>query len=408
MKNLLIFLVFATLLNAEIIAKTTTLSAQGTGFGASRVEAINNAIIEALGKLNGVQVSNQKFISTAMDAKNGKSELKDKYSSKLNVITKGKIDGFDIIDVSENDGKFEAQVIIKKIRTTKKYKAPGLDEKNRRKMAIFPVFSEQKSYEILDKNVNSTTLTNRLTQNLAQSIINTRKFSVLDRISDERIYEIEENIIRSKSASKDEILKLGNVLGADYILIANIADCKMSQSGSNLTTTSKNRLNIALEYRILLMATRQIKFANTRNFSFILKGDNVNENLANITKSIANSISNEIINNIYPLKIAKIQKDGTIILSQSLKVGEIYDVFALGDRIIDAYTKESVGKDEKFVAKIEITRASPKISYAKIIKGKAKVGEICRPSDDISSQNSNIGKDSDVTINENGAVVLPF
>lgn len=408
MKKLFFILIFALMsANAEVITKTSIRSADGVGIGKTRQEAINNAIIEALGKMDGIKVDSKKFISTDLGATNGKSDLKDKFSSRLSVLTNGKIDGFDVNNVSENGGIFEADVTIKKISTTKKYKTPGLDEKNRRKIAIFPVFSQKENYEILGENFEANKITNPLSQKIMEAFVNTRKFSVLDRLSDPRIYEIEEQIIASKSAKNDEILKLGNALGADYLFIANLANFSVSKNGSNLTTQSTNRLNVALEYRILLMATRQIKFANTQNFSFDLKGENFDKNLAHITQTMANSLSSQIINAIYPLKIAKIQ-NGEVVISQNLQVGEIYDVFSLGEKIIDAYTKESVGRAEIPAGKIEIIRTSPKLSYAKILSGKPKVGDICRLVSKNQSGNIGAGSDTGAKINENGGVVLPF
>ena len=225
MKKILAFLLFFVVsLSAEVVTKTTKQTADGTGSGSTREEAVNNAIIEALGKINGVKInSNKVFITNAVASSDG-NFIKDTYSSDISRATNGKIDGFDVNSVREIDGRYEADVVIKKITTSKKYKTPGLDPNNRRKIAVFPVFSSQVSYEFLDKFVNASNITNPLTQAIVSEITKTRKFTVLDRVNNSQIYAVEETIIRSKSAGKDEILKLGNVLGADYLYVVNLAD----------------------------------------------------------------------------------------------------------------------------------------------------------------------------------------
>ena len=50
-KYLFIFTFLACVLNAEVVTHTSTKTATGEGHGLTREEAINNAIIEAVGKL---------------------------------------------------------------------------------------------------------------------------------------------------------------------------------------------------------------------------------------------------------------------------------------------------------------------------------------------------------------------
>ncbi len=403
MKKILAFLLFFVVsLSAEVVTKTTKQTADGTGSGSTREEAVNNAIIEALGKINGVKInSNKVFITNAVASSDG-NFIKDTYSSDISRATNGKIDGFDVNSVREINGRYEADVVIKKITTSKKYKTPGLDPNNRRKIAVFPVFSSQVSYEFLDKFVNASNITNPLTQAIVSEITKTRKFTVLDRVNNSQIYVVEETIIRSKSAGKDEILKLGNVLGADYLYVVNLADFSVFEGGVSLTSKNSIKLKATIDYQIIAMATRQIKFSNTRNFNFAIRGSSDGEILSNASSKIAQAITEDIINNIFPVKISDIIND-EVILSQNLNIGDVYDVFSLGKKISDSYTKESVGRVENFVGKIEIIRQTPKMSYAKIIEGSVKIGDICRK---VGSGGD--GKDTNVKISPNGGVVLPF
>ena len=94
----------------------------------------------------------------------------------------------------------------------------------------------------------------------------------------------------------------------------------------------------------------------------------------------------------------------------NLKVGSKYEVFKLGKKIIDSYTKESLGRSEIKVGKAEIIRVLPKYSIAKIIEGKVSKNNILRSIviENEKDEFEKIGKESDVKIKSNGGVVLPF
>lgn len=72
-------------------------------------------------------------------ANNGQSDIKDTYSSEINRVTNGRVDGFSVDNISQFDGMFQADVTIK-VYSSKQYKTPDSDPNNRRKMAVLPVF----------------------------------------------------------------------------------------------------------------------------------------------------------------------------------------------------------------------------------------------------------------------------
>lgn len=71
--------------------------------------------------------------------------------------------------------------------------------------------------------------------------------------------------------------------------------------------------------------------------------------------------------------------------------------------------KKNTGRVESKIGSIEITRTSPKLSYAKITEGSVKVGDICRPLIGGNSGNSyTIGRDANYETQEGGGVNLGF
>lgn len=393
--------------NGGIIKSTKIKTMDGVGQGVTREDAVNNAIVEALGKMQGINISSSKFVNTTSIESDKASSLKDIYSQKISKITSGRVDGYKINSVENIDGMYEASVSVKKILRKTSYKTPGFSPNSRRKIAVFPTYSTNATYDVLGSEFEASIIADKLTQEVVSAITQTRKFSVLDREAT-AVYESEKSLILQNSP-KDELVKIGKVLGTDYMYVLNIDDFGISSQKSELLSGDDVLTHASVDYRIIVMATRQIKYSNSKTFSFQSKGENANAMVKNSAKFIARALTDDIINNIYPQKIISVNS-GEVILSTKLNLGDEYDVFALGKKMFDPYTKEQIGYTEEKIGTIKITRVTPKMSYAKIIAGKANKGNICR----LVSESFNGGditeeqKPSDVKIKQGGGVVLPF
>lgn len=385
--------ILAGILNAQVITETTTKTSRGEGEGLSRQEAINNAIIEALGKLNGIRIESIKQNFVTSELSNEKSELQDIYSAALSKVTKGRVDSYEINHISQDtNGKYTADVTIYKTTTKKSYKAPGISHKSRRSISVFDTSSSAYS------GVGSI-----LQQHLITNLLESRKFNVLDRDS-KGYYDLEKALIKSPDAQSDEIYKLGNVLGSDYFLLFGIQGIAGQTKKSNLTNKEIHQVEIVVDYRVILFATRQIKYSNTLTVSLNLKDDNLSTNQEAL-KQVAQKISDDILNAIYPLKVANITNNEAV-FSQTLKVGDVYECFALGEAIKDSYTKETTGRIETKVGEVTITRTNPKMSYGSITQGSVQKGNLCRPLG--GSNGGGEGRDANYSINPSGGVNLGF
>ncbi|EAH5217892.1 hypothetical protein D8J68_06645 [Campylobacter upsaliensis] len=396
-KILFLSLFLSLSLNAKVVTSTNTKSSTGEGVGLTREEAINNAIIEAVGKMGGVNINSLRKSNSSVFSNGLDTTIQDHYSEQISKATKGRVDSYEINSIEQDEnGKYMANVTIFKTTTTKKYQAPGLSADNRRSISVFDSTPDPTKRGI------GAALQQKIITNLLQS----RKFNVLDRNSN-GYYEMEKALIQSGNATKDEIYKLKNVLGTDYILLFSISALDGKQKTSNLTGKSKMEAEVVIDYRVLLFATRQIKFANTLSMKVALKDDSLSTN-EQVLGQIARQISNDILNAIYPLKVASVE-NGEAIFSQSLNQGDVYECFSLGKAIKDSYTKETTGRIETKSGSIEVTRSTPKLSYAKITEGSVKVGDICRPLSNSGSGNGyTIGRDANYKVEEGGGVNLGF
>ncbi len=421
MKKLFIFLVLlATISEAGIETKKEIKIFDGIGVGTTRENAINNALIEAIGQMKGVYIEKSSASEDAIINSTKGSSATFKFNSNINKLTRGRVNSYKIKNVKQiGEYKYRAVVGIKKVKITKKYKTPGLNPNKRRKLAVFP-FEYKNSYVIFNRNEDGKQVSDRFTQSLVTKITQARKFTVLDR-ENSKYYQAEKNFLLSGNSSKDELLKLGKRLGVDYMVVGKILDLKIGKvtetNNIGIPETSRLVCNATISYRILMMATQQIKWSETLSKSFNLK-ENRDINSAEAIVAIASDkissyILENILNNIYPPRIVAVTANNIIVNQggNSIREGEIFKVFAKGERLVDPYTKEYLGYEEIEAGKIVIKSVKPKVSYARLLEGRVSKGMILRR---IKSENGKAAfhsegeAETDVKIAPGGGVVLPF
>lgn len=412
-KTIVILFLLVTFSNSEVITNTTVKKAVGVGYGTSRQNAINEAIVEAIGQITGVKIS-KKSVKESLSIKDSSGKSLDmRYSSEISKVTSGKVDSYNIVNVEERSGgQFVAEVEVINSKTTKNYKTPGLDPKNRRSIIVIPANLNYDSFQILGEYKSAVSVNINLSQELLNAITQTRKFNVLDR-EENRAFFDEQNVISSEDTGRDEVLKLGQVLGSDYILLTSIKEISIGKEKPSAYIASTNnsyKASVTVQFKVITTATRQVKFSNTRTFDFEPSGNSNNQIYYDALKQISNKISAELIENIYPLKILDVNNNEITINQGNLTLGSKYDVFKLGAKIVDSYTKESLGSTETKVGTVEILRSLPKFSIAKIIEGKISKDNIARLISEGTEKGEfeKIGRESNVEIKSNGGVVLPF
>ena len=113
--------------------------------------------------------------------------------------------------------------------------------------------------------------------------------------------------------------------------------------------------------KIIDVATTQIKFADTYEGS---SGSSIER----VASKMAQKIGNIIIESIYPIRILSASTTQAVLGQggKAVKVGDIYKVYQLGEKMIDPYTKESLGREEIEVGALKILtvrRPPPTLLY---------------------------------------------
>ena len=276
----------------------------------------------------------------------------------MSAATKGRIDSYDIISVNiEPNGWYMVRVNVYKTLF------------ERSKKPSVTIINASRFKEL------GETLQRRLTNDLVQS----KKFNVLDRKND-AYYKAEKQLIESEDASSEDVYKLGNILGTDYMLIVNLRDLgKSSSSSSGVASTSASskasKADVVVDYQMILFATKEVKLANTLTLTLSLKDGGVKAN-EEAMGQISKAVSTDLLNTLYPLVVAAMQ-DKEITFADRLDANAIYECGS---------------------GRVQITK-SAQTSKAKILSGEVAVGDVCKVAIET-------GKEANYKLGTNGGVNL--
>ncbi|MCD4744113.1 MAG: CsgG/HfaB family protein [Desulfobacteraceae bacterium] len=378
------------LLSNPALAKIEFRTVQTTGTGSTIKIAINEALSEAIARINGLSLETRSKLDSVevskADNNNEEYFYSETYQKSIKEATKGVVDGYSIIKQERNNnGLWELELSVKVV----KYKHSK--RSNRKRIAIMPFRISIRDFQVEGRSINKINTNRILGQGLVSNLVQSRKFTVLDR---EYIREIlgEKKLIVGGDTPITEMARIGQELVADYILVGTLEDInfktskiKMQISGRELTS---RKGKVELSYRIIDVDTKQIVFSEFARFriteSDIRKIDSSIgiKNIESMLCMIASGkIGKKILNAIYPVLVVSVSGEN-IVLGQGgsgIKRGDRYDVFEYGKKINDPYTKEFIGREEIYTATIEITNVNPKQSYAKILKSEKDIAQNFKP-----------------------------
>ena len=376
----LILLIFSHILSAEIIYREVETQGSGKDLG----EAVTNALVEAVGMVNGRSIESQKSLKQveATANVNGSEAYfsSEAFMSAVKSATKGTVAEYRIISKSEEAGK---RVVVVRAKIAKlKLSASA----NRKRIAVFPLRVGNKTFRVGNAVGDKERISRLFSQGISTNLVQSRRFTVLDR---EYILEqlAEKANIISGDVKNEEMARLGQELVADMILVGTIEDFGVETKTirmqlSNRTVTTQSAF-VNFGYRVLDIATKQIRFADVMELKLdpselqAASGSGGQGSLESaICRLASEKISVKILEAIYPVVVVS-ARGKYITLGQggnNLHRGDKMEIFYYGDPIIDPYTKESLGREEIPIGFVEITRVNAKTSSANYVEGDFDIG----------------------------------
>lgn len=322
-------------------AIASTVSVETTGVGRTLDEAIDSAITRAVEQVSGVSVDSDRKSSKIYVKESGQGSA---YRNESNDGTSFKSKGEARYRVlSDNCLKDQCRVRlavqVEQNDDLERQKKLKEQNKNRRTIAIKP-FIGPKGSEMAKK--------------IETLFVQDRKFKVLN----------------DHNAPNLDYILTGKVLKAqtNKRVVDNSRTVELTGEKIKDVKTYINS-EVLVEYKIIDVVNNQVKW------SAMVPTTSERNNLSLLMQISAKKVFTQLKNNIYPLVVI-VANDGSIILNSggsTLKVGDQFEVFSLGEKIIDPITKESLGYNERKVATVKVKKVLPKLAYVKVVSGDASL-----------------------------------
>jgi hypothetical protein len=231
------------------------------------------------------------------------------------------------------------------------------------------------------------------TSHLVNALVNCRKFDVLEREElNAAIKEI--NFGESDYADAAKVVKLGNMLNADYVVIPEIRYISVIALSKEIPYIAERQLQyrgkISMQMRTVDVKTSKIVASGMGETSVTNRVRRVEESpalpirdfVAGLYAQSAVEESARIIDAAYPIKVVAVT-EATCVINRgagAIEEGEMLGVYSPGELMVDPDTKESLGYQEVKLGVVKVVKVDPKTATAVIVEGVGRIQKlnICR------------------------------
>jgi curli biogenesis system outer membrane secretion channel CsgG len=263
-----------------------------------------------------------------------------------------------------------------------------------------------------DKGSEKLNSLNRVVQSMESQLTdrlhNTRKFKIVSRGDLDNVLK-EQDLQKAMSAGSDEnVAEAFKLAGCKYVVVTTVDDFQdlkkqLKGAGGQIIATKREvRLSaVAKIYNTTkgtLMESANFQLTNQqgkdRELDIRADGAESDQLLTAMSRKMAQKIAERVTNVIFPAKIiARTNKIVTINRGDgtSIEKGQVWRVFAQGEKLVDPDTGEVLGREEVPVGKVKIIDVTPKFSRAHVIEdyGIEKLQVVRRAEDQPSAAEQN-------------------
>ena len=367
-----------------------------SGRAASEREALEDALQNAAFQICGANVKSETSSKISVSVRGDSVEIVEGINRQIKLSTgqdECRLAGYEVLAV-ERDG---SDVGVRVQVTYSTYRVPGPAVERRRLAVLDFGLDEVRLYGsggrreqrsggrmvrrgvALDYDLIRN-LQERFQARIEELLVQGRRFAVLDRRSPE-VYEREKELLQSADVDPAEAARVGKVMGADYLLYGTLDGLAVEEERKEITLTGERRKrvigSVRVRFAVLAVATRQVKWSSSLELERIvaedLRPEQVGEELLD---ELAIHIVDELTENIYPPAVAQVVASGRFVVNRggnTVAAGDEFQVFAVGEPIVDPDTGESLGRIEDLVGIARIIEVKPKYSVAEMISASTDV-----------------------------------
>jgi hypothetical protein len=358
------FLALASSLQiASAASKLSFVTVQTEGSGPTFKRAVLDGLKMALSQVNGAAVAASTTTSISSSS-SGTGESKEyvysnDFRQHIETATKGVVKSWDVIS-ERKDPNLGNMIFLQMKVTVAKYKESPQLQRLRLAFSNFNVVSTGGDGRLKEQTAN------KIQQRITNYLTQTRRFAILDRQKMQQT-NMELALIQGADFKVEEMARLGNKVGADYMVLGSLDVARTYKTEQVMQSTGKRFINsiseLSYSIQIIDIATSQIKYSDT----FELSDET---SLAMLAKDSSREAGEAILNAIFPIRVLAVQND-MITFGQGGKTvqkNRSYNLVKLGEKLYDPYTKESLGRNEIIIGEVNVTNVQAKTATAKITK----------------------------------------
>lgn len=224
-------------------------------------------------------------------------------------------------------------------------------------------------------------ITQAMDGQLIDKVHNTRKFDVFSRSDLAKVLK-EQEFANSGNVdvSDPNAAKAFMLGGIQYVLTTSISDFQDHKETAYFEglgeTISKRNIRMGAVAKIYDTTTgKLLESANFQidtggheeknKFVTSTSGSESDQFILQLATEMADRIARRVVDVLYPARVIAVtgnqvtinRGDGT-----GIKVGQIWEIYAMGEELIDPDTGESLGKEETSIGRVHIKRVNPKTS----------------------------------------------
>ena len=335
--RLLLALTLLMVSNHAAAQKITIVTVNAQGYGATKAEALADAVVNGIAQVNGEAVASSMKMQTKDFASSDGTETSSRsIEESISRKTKGVVRSWRQIElVGSGAGDYNASVEVNVVVLQKSVQL------NRIKIAVVPPSGDR------------TEATRALNEELTNLLTSSRKFAIMDRRNEGAI------------ASQLDRIREGGSIEDQVRLTGEVAPDVIAVTGARITSGSGSKRYAEATLEIIDYASRQVKFAAKKRLP--LKAGNDTSNRRRIAM-LAKGLSRAVIETMYPPTIAGVG-DGFVTIAQGS------DFFAVGDKLVvkrmgaalkDPHTDEFLGYDQSDIGTAVVVFVDKRISRAKV------------------------------------------
>ena len=358
---LLVSFVIASL-PSVVLAKVGSRTVEAIGYGQTVQKAIDRALISGITQVNGAAMASRARSSmssnTVSDGGTSSSQTAKYFQETIEKRTKGVVKSFEILSQQKSSSglyNIKLSIVIATYEQSAQLK--------RLRIAVLPLSIDAAA----DNPQTAQRAGMQFSRGLENYLTQTRRFAVLDRsFLEDQNKEL--NFLKSDGVATEELARLGNRVGTDFIVVGALEEASSRVESTKMVSTGQiiktPKIKMRVAYRVLDVASTQIKFASTS------KGMRESGSLDTLADVLSSEAGQKILNAIMPIYVLGISGDKLTVGQggDTLKEGANFSLMRLGEEIRDPYTGESLGQMESKVGTVAVESVQAKTAIVKIVK----------------------------------------